>query len=209
MNTSNVPDKSEVQMLDQAAGKKRDTSKSDRILQRFRQRNFKSKRKRQEFSGTWDTTVAELFPLFCPAREADWIPGWDSDLIYTDSGLVEDNCLFKTDKSNAAGDGLWMFIGYEVNHYVEFVRIQADIISRGRVTVNDNNDGTVSATWNILYTGLTEKGNQEIDKLPEKNPPQADALVKMIDFYLKKGKTINRASLAAGTLAGHMGTHLS
>jgi hypothetical protein len=209
MNTSKVQDKSEAQMLNQTSGISRDTSKSDRILQRFRHRTFKSKRKRQEFSGTWETTVEELFPLFCPVREADWIPGWDSELIYTDSGLAEDNCIFKTDKSGNVGDGLWMFIGYEVNHYLEFVRIQEDIISRARITLNDNNDGTVSATWNILYTGLTEKGNKEIDKLPEKNPPQASAHEKMIDHYLKKGKTINRASLAVGTLANHVGAHLS
>lgn len=204
-----VQDKNEVQRLKQASGISRDTSKSDRILQRFQQSTFKSKRKQQEFSGTWETTVEELFPLFCPVREADWIPGWDSELIYTDSGLAEDNCIFKTDRSSDVGYGLWMFIGYEVNRYLEFVRIQEDIISRACITVNDNNDGTVSATWKILYTGLTEKGNKEIDKLPEKNPPQAGAHEKMIDHYLKKGKTINRTSLIAGMVAGHAKGHIS
>ena len=206
---TSVQNRSEVQMLNQAATIDRDTSKSDRILQRFQQRTFKAKRKRIEFSGTWETTVEELFPLLCPVREADWIPGWDSELIYTDSGLAEDNCVFKTDKSNAVGDGLWMFIGYELNRYIEFVRIQEDVILRARITVKDNNDGTVSATWNVLHTGLTEKGNMEIDKLSEENPPQAGPLVKMIDNYLKKGKTISRASLAVGMVAGHVKGHIS
>ncbi len=169
---------------------KRDTSKSDQIVQRFRQRTFKSKRKQIVFSGTWETTVEELFPLFCPAREADWIPGWDCELIYTDSGYAEDNCIFKTDKSNPPGEGLWIFTGFEVNHYIDFVRIQEDIVFRARVTVSDNNDGTVTATWNILHTGLTEKGNKEIDKLSEENAHQANAHLKMIDHYLKTGKTI-------------------
>ena len=188
---------------------KKDTSKSDQIVQRFRQSTFKSKRKLVVFSGTWETTVGELFPLFCPAREADWIPGWDCDLVYTDSGYAEENCIFKTDKSNHAGEALWMFTGYKVNHDVDFVRVEEDMIVRARITVTDNNDGTATATWNALHTGLTEKGNEEIDKLPEENPPQASALVKMIDHYLKKGKTIKRSSLAIGMVANHVKGHLS
>jgi hypothetical protein len=203
----------EVQRGNRPSGVSRDTSKSDRILQRFQQRSFKAKRKQLVFSGTWETTVEELFPLLCPVREADWIPGWDCELIYTDSGLAEDNCTFKTDKSNAVGEGLWIFIGYEVNQYIEFVRVQEDLTIRARITINDNKDGTVSATWNVLHTGLTKRGNEEIDKLPEKDPPQAGALAKMIDYYLKKGKTINQTSLAVGMvanqLAGHVKGHAS
>ena len=209
MSSSHVQGKSEAQKLNQSSGISRDTSKSDRILQRFQQRSFKAKRKRFVFSVTWETTVEELFPLFCPVREADWIPGWDCDLIYTDSGLVEDNCIFKTDKSSAMGGGIWMFIGYEVNQYVEFVRIEEDLITRARITVKNNNDGTASATWDALQTGLAEKGNKEIDKLPEKDPPEAALLGKMIDHYLKKGKTINKASLAIGMVASHVRGHIS
>ena len=188
---------------------KRDTSKSDQIVHRYRQSAFQSKRKLIIFSGTWETTVGELFPLFCPAREADWIPGWDCELIYTDSGHVEENCIFKTDKSNPTGEALWMFTGYKVNRYVDFVRIEEDMIVRARITVGDNSDGTATATWNALHTGLTEKGNKEIDKLPEENPPQASALVRMIDHYLKKGKTIKKTSLVLGMVAQNMRGHLS
>jgi hypothetical protein len=191
----------------QVATIKRDTSKSDEIVRRFRESAFKSKRKRTVFSGTWESTVEELFPLFCPAREADWIPSWDCNLIYTDSGLAEDNCIFETDQSTSFGDGLWVFIGYEVNRYIEFVRVQKDLVFRGRITVNDNQDGTVTATWDILRTGLTERGNREIDALPEENPPEAAAAARMIEHYLKKGKTINRAALAMGMVAQHVSHH--
>lgn len=188
---------------------KKDTSKSDQIVQRFRQSTFESKRKLIVFSGTWKTTVEELFPLFCPAREADWIPGWNCDLIYTDSGYAEDNCIFRTNESNAVGDGLWVFTGFQVNRYVDFIRVQKDLVTRARITVSDNDDGTVTATWNALHTGLTEKGNEEIDELSEENPPQASALVKMIDHYLEKGKTIKRTSLAIGTVTNHVKGHLA
>lgn len=207
MNASHAQDKT-VQKPDRQRGKNRDTSKSDKIVQRFRQNSFQSKRKRILFSGTWETTVEEFFPLLCPAREADWIPGWDCDLIYTDSGYAEENCVFRTDRSNSVGDGLWMFTGFKVNDYIDFVRVQQDIVTRARITVSDDGDGTVTATWDILYTGLTEKGNEEIVKLSEEPPTQA-APIKMIDHYLKKGKTITQASLAVGTMAHHVRGHFS
>ena len=62
---------------------------------------------------------------------------------------------------------------------------------------------------NSIQTGLTEKGNEVIDKLPDKDPPEAAPLGKMIDHYLKKGKTINKASLAIGMVTSQVRGHIS
>jgi len=185
-----------------AKSEQRDTSKSDQIVQRFRQRAFKSKRKVQRFSVTLETTPEEFFPLLCPAREADWIPGWDCELIYTDSGYAEENCIFKTDKSNAVGDGLWVFTGFETNRYVEFVRMQKDLVMSARITVTDNDDGTVTATWNMISTGLTERGNEQVGRLSD--GIHSGAIAKMLEHYLKKGKTIKKPALVGGMLAQHL-----
>jgi hypothetical protein len=185
-----------------------DTTRSDRIVQRFRQRAFKAKRKRQSFSGTWETTVEKLFPLFCPAREADWIPGWDCELIYTDSGYVEEDCIFKTDKANPVGEGLWMFTGFEINRYVDFIRIREDIVTHAHITVTDNDDGTVTVVWDMVSTGLTAKGNEQVDKMPEQDA-HFGAFIKMIGHYLKEGTMIRRSSLAMGMVAEGVKGHFS
>lgn len=185
----------------------RDTSKSDRIVQRFWQRGLKSKRKVQRFSVTLETTPEELFPLLCPAREADWIPGWDCELIYTDSGYAEENCVFKTDESNPFGEGLWVFTGFEANRYVEFVRLQKDLVTSARITVTDNGDGTVTATWHMISTGLTERGNKEVDKLSD--DAHSGPVTKMLGHYLKTGKTIKRSALVLGMVAQGIMGHFS
>lgn len=187
--------------------RKLDTTKSDQIVQRFRQSPFKSKRNVQTFSGTFETTVEDLFSLFCPAREADWIPGWDCELVYTDSGYAEENCIFRTDESNSAGDGLWVFTGVEANRYVEFVRVQQDLVTHARITVDDNGDGTATATWNVISTGLTEKGNEQIEGMSAE--AHSGPLVKMIEHYLKTGKTIKRPALALGMVAHGIRGHFS
>ena len=185
-----------------------DTTKSNRIMENYHNRSFKALRKRSRFSGNWETTAAEFFPLLCPAREADWLPGWESDLVYTESGIAEDNCVFKTEKSNPAGSGTWMFIGYEKDRAVEFVRFKKDMIVRCRITITDNGDGTITGTWDTLCTALTPQGNKEIEKMPADGSDHKP-LQKMIAHYLKKGKIINKAGLVAGMVSNHFhgGSH--
>ena len=164
-----------------------DTTKSKRIVQDYLQHEPKFKRKIQEFSGTWDTAPETLFPLLCPAREADWIPGWDCELIYTTSGYAEDKCVFRTEKSNSAGDGIWMFTGYEPNEYVEFVKFQQDMLTYCRITLTSNDNGTTTATWKTTLTALTEKGNKELEKVAAQNH-QSNAFYELVNHYIKKGK---------------------
>jgi hypothetical protein len=170
-----------------------DRTKSDKIIDRFNQNPIKMKRIYQEFTGTWNATVEDIFPLLCPSREADWIPGWDCELLYTKSGYAEDKCVFRTDKKNSIGDGLWIFVGYEKNKYITFVRFQEDIITHTRINVDDNQDGTASATWLITQTALTKQGNLLLSNMPNLD---GKPITKMIDHYLTHGKTVRRVSLA-------------
>lgn len=64
----------------------------------------------------------EIFPLLCPVREFDWIPGWDCRLVYTASGLAERGCVFQTDKP---GEGLdtWVVAHHEPTRQISFVRV--------------------------------------------------------------------------------------
>lgn len=175
------------------------TLRSDRIVQKYLQNEPKYLRKIQEFSGTLKSTPKNVFPLLCPAREADWIPGWDSELIYTNSGYGEDKCVFRTNKSNSAGEGLWTFTGFKPYEYVEFVRLQQDLLLHCRISLTQNEDGTTTATWKTITTALTEKGNKKIENMADKtyNP-----VIHLMDYYLKNGKMISRSSLIKNRIHG-------
>lgn len=65
---------------------------------------------------------ADVFPLLCPVREADWIEGWDPLTVFTDSGVAEPDCVFVT----AAGprETIWVVTRHEPERgFVEMVRI--------------------------------------------------------------------------------------
>jgi len=179
-----------------------DTKRSDNIVQAYLQQKPKLQRRLQSFSATWQTTTDKLFALLCPAREADWIPGWNCKIIYSSTGYAEDKCVFTTDSSNPLAGGIWAFTRYEQNKLVEFVRIEQDIFSHAAITLRDNKDGTVTGTWKLVDTTLTEKGNE---KLKESTNPDksAQAFFHMIDRYLKKEKMAGKASILMKMLHNH------
>lgn len=160
-----------------------DTSKSERILQRFRNRETEFQRREMQFSGTLRTDMETFFPLLCPAREADWIPGWDCRLIYTNSGYAEDKCVFVTDSSNSMGDGVWVFTDFKTNEYIEFLSVSDDIMVHCRITAEDNHDGTITATWYPVITALTEKGNSLLNSHVS-GSEQENGLIEMLESYL-------------------------
>src|SRR5690349_16831929 len=58
--------------------------------------SFKAYRIAHEYTQTNSAPPERVFPLLCPVREADWIPGWRYKLIYSDSGVAELGCVFTT-----------------------------------------------------------------------------------------------------------------
>lgn len=164
-----------------------DTKKSEKLVKRYFDRKIKYQRKEQVFGVSVKASVEDFFPLLCPAREADWIPGWDCDLIYTSDGYAEDKCVFTTDATNVTGDGIWTFTEFIQNEYIAFVRFQKDILTHCKITVSDNQDQTITATWNITQTALSEKGNQIISNLPDVTV-HAARLEKMLAHYLQNKK---------------------
>ncbi len=191
-----VPSHSYQELIDNYL-KNPNQSKSLIMYKKFKDRPQKFLRKVQEFTGTWNTTLTELYPLFCPAREADWIPGWSCELLYTTSGYAEDKCVFRTVKSNTLGEGIWTFVGYKENVYVDFVRLQENILVHAKISLVDNKDGTVSGTWHITQTVLSKQGNLLISKM---DTIDGRPLIKMIDHYLSKGKMVKKTSLAIDKL---------
>jgi hypothetical protein len=53
-----------------------------------------------------------VFPLLCPVREADWVPGWRYRLIYSESGIAEYGCVFITPNEDGT-ETTWVVTDYD------------------------------------------------------------------------------------------------
>ena len=180
---------------------KYDTTRSDKIVNRFLNRTQKLKQIQMNFSGTCETDIDSYFALLCPAREADWIPGWNAEVLHSDNGgKTAIDCIFRTDKSNVFGEGIWIITAVVKNEYVDLVRVHENLVMHLKVNVKANDDGTVTGTWNIVASALNQKGNKEVAKL-KKHVDIERVLPKIIEHYLKTGKQINKASLGVSIVA--------
>ena len=180
---------------------KYDTTRSDKIVNRFLSRTQKLEQIRMSFSGTCETDIDTFFALLCPAREADWIPGWNAEVLHSDNGgKIANDCIFRTDKSNVFGEGIWIITAVVKNEYVDLVRVHENLVMHLKVNVKANDDGTVTGTWNIVASALNQKGNKEVAKL-KKHVDIKSVLPKIIEHYLKTGKQIKKVSLGASIVA--------
>src|SRR4029079_16900293 len=55
--------------------------------------------------------LEQVFPLLCPEREKEWLPGWDARMITSASGVAEHGAVFET--QHEAGRTLWIVTEYE------------------------------------------------------------------------------------------------
>jgi hypothetical protein len=164
-----------------------DTTRSDELVARYRKKGPSAKRKVQRYERDFSASPAELFPLLCPAREADWIPGWTSDLIYTTSGYVEPDCVFTTDTDNPLGEGIWVIYTHVPNECLELVRTSRDLVLQMRITISAAPRGGTRGRWTLTATSLTPQGSALVEAMPDQEPGFL-SLLDGLDHYLGTGR---------------------
>ncbi len=126
---------------------------------------FKNCRITHEYTQTNNAAPEKVFPLLCPVREADWAPGWQYRLIYSDSGVAELGCVFTTPNppGHAFPDKTWIVTDYDPTAF----RIGFVWINPGRVATEiriqlTRKEASTLANIRYRYTGLSEEGNREV-----------------------------------------------
>jgi len=149
---------------------------------------FKAKRVVQSHHLQISASPAKVFPLLCPVREYDWIDNWSCDLIYSHSGVAENNCIFLTDRPGE-GKRTWVVSRYEPNRAIEFVIFQHDLaIIKLDIHLSEDAEGITSLNVSHTITGLSENGNAAIENLPtDFTSTRWTRLGKALNHYLQTG----------------------
>ena len=71
----------------------------------------KPRRVTRSYVQTIAGTPEEIMPLYCPVREAEWCAGWDPVVVYSESGVVEPDCVFVT--GDGTVESAWFVTRYE------------------------------------------------------------------------------------------------
>jgi len=92
--------------------------------------------------------------MLCPVREYEWIEPWKCDLIHTNSGIAELDCVFTARFEGEDEDDVWVVSRYEPSSLIEFVRTNSTRVMRYSIALEDNGDGTTTARNVQVLTAL-------------------------------------------------------
>ncbi|MCP4572796.1 MAG: hypothetical protein GY838_10630 [bacterium] len=165
------------------------TEKSDAQVAAFNERTFRAQRQALTFEREIAHPVEAVFPLLCPSRESDWIPGWTAELVHTTSGYIEEDCVFRTDDTNGFGPGVWVCCRHEQDRRAEFVRLMDHLVFQLKITLTPGTDGATKVEWRILLTGLDDDGNQQLEALPDLEARFESAIDALV-YYLDTGEIV-------------------
>jgi len=101
---------------------------------------------------------AQVFPLLCPVREADWIDGWNPLVVLSHTGLAEPDCVFVT--AADPYDAIWYITRHEpARRFVEMLKVTPDVTAC-KVTIEVRPAGSGSEA-DVIYshTSLGPQGD--------------------------------------------------
>lgn len=109
---------------------------------------------------------AEVFPLLCPVREADWIDGWDPLVVVSASGVAETDCVFVTSAEPA--DAVWYVTRHEPDAgFVEMLKITPQVTAcRLSIQLTQTADGC-DAEVTYVHTSLGPAGDEFVASFTE------------------------------------------
>ncbi len=150
---------------------------------------MKAERIVQEYRFSVGAEPSRVFPLLCPVREYEWIDGWECQVVHTESGVVEEGCIFITDRA-PEGKTIWVTAIHDpVARRVGFVRVTPDShVSRMDLSVADEGGGHASVTVRYCFTALNERGQSVLAHISAGGlADRAARLGRSLDYFVRTG----------------------
>ena len=109
-----------------------------------------------------------IFPLLCPVREREWLEGWKADVVYSDSGIAEENAIF-TSEHRLLGEAVYVVSLHEPEQgRLGFtVFYPGTCVQKLGIELKPAGEAGTRLTWSRLFTGLSQRGNTLIEQITE------------------------------------------
>ena len=159
--------------------------------------------KAKRFHVTHEETVnayaEEAFALACPVEELKWIDKWEFQMIYSESGRNENNCIFRERMSS-----LFVLNSPEIATYwyttlydKEEYRFHAVLVSgenaigKFEFGIEVLGERKIRACWDLRFTALGEQGNRLFDQVfDSRMKGMLSFLGASAKHYLEKGEML-------------------
>jgi len=135
-----------------------------------------------------------VFPLLCPAREYDWLPGWRCRLVYSATGRAEPGCVFQTDLASGS-EATWLVTAYEPPQRIQFAAVKAGSHSWILEITLSSLKAACRLTWRHTFTALTTAGNEFLTQYTdEQHRLRLQQIEQCLVYFLQTGRCVPVAS---------------
>ncbi|TLM99400.1 MAG: hypothetical protein FDZ75_00135 [Actinobacteria bacterium] len=109
---------------------------------------------------------AEVFPLLCPVREAEWLERWDPTSVFSASGAAERDCVFVT--ASEPDDAIWYVTQHDPEPgFLEMLKITPRVTAcRLTIELAETPEGC-DATVTYRHTSLGPAGDEFVSAFTE------------------------------------------
>ena len=150
---------------------------------------FRSSQVGRHATITLHDSIDKVFPLFGPVRERDWCDGWDPEILFSTTNLVEEHMIFRTKaKFEQETFYLWVITQYDPEHYrIEYTVSTQDRIWFIRVQCTSHEEMT-RATVSYTFISLNVRG-EELNRVALKKmfERELEDWAEAINYYLQTG----------------------
>lgn len=104
--------------------------------------------------------VEDLFPLFSPAGEKLWVPGWDYTDVMGTPDLAEDYVFLTESHDHGTAEAIWVVKKYDpTNWRVEFYKIEpGDKVGVVKILCRTLGEGQTEVQVGYKYIALSAVG---------------------------------------------------
>jgi hypothetical protein len=145
-------------------------------------------RKSFEYSYEVHAKPEAVFPLLCPVREYEWLDGWACEMVYSQSGVAESGCVFKTCFGEVPET--WHVNIYEPPWRIEYLVIAPDtLITRLTIELSRSGEARTQLRWRRLFTCLSAAGEARADSWTSEREGE---LGLRLEHFLKIGEMLKK-----------------
>lgn len=143
------------------------------------------------YTQTINGSIKKIMPLYCPVRELDWCENWAPTAVYSNSGVVEKDCIFITPHGN--DDIVWIVSDFNLEKgFVKmFYHVPGVLVTKLEIQTSFIAKNKTKAILSYSKTSLSKKGDEAlIEFTKESYDIMMDSWEKAMNHYLKTGKML-------------------
>ncbi|AZQ62462.1 hypothetical protein EI427_09485 [Flammeovirga pectinis] len=143
------------------------------------------------YEQTINGSIEDILPLYCPVRELEWVEKWNPKTVYSNSGVVEEDCIFIT--YHDENEVVWIVTEYntETGHVKMYYHEAGVQVTKLEIQVSPITENKTKAVLTYSKTALSKKGNNVLKEFTkEEYDIMMDSWEKAMNHYLKTGEML-------------------